>query len=220
MEKLFDITKFDSYKEDNRREVKKANGGLPNDMWETYSAYANTYGGVIILGVREQSDKHWKTTGLKVADKEKLLDNLWNMLHNPQKVNINLLSEANVETYEVDADIIIVIEVPMAKRSQKPVYINNDMFNGTYRRTNSGDYKCTRLQVKAMLRDQTENTVDMDVLDDAEMSDLNSETIQGYRNRHRILKTGHPFERLDDAEYLRSIGAAAISKEDKQLQAC
>ena len=217
MEKLFDITQFDKYKEDNRREVKKANGGLPNDMWETYSAYANTYGGVIILGVKELDDKHWKTTGLKVTDKEKLLDNLWNLLHNPNKVNINLLSESDVETYEVDEDIIIVIEVPMAKRSQKPVYINNDMFNQTYRRTYSGDYKCTRLQVKAMLRDQTENTVDMDVLEDAEMSNLNTETIQGYRNRHRTLKAGHPFERLNDAEYLRSIGAAAISKEDKRL---
>ncbi len=28
-EVIFDITKFDSYKEDNRREVKRANGGLP-----------------------------------------------------------------------------------------------------------------------------------------------------------------------------------------------
>ena len=217
MEKLFNISKFDLYKEDNRREVKKANGGLPNDMWETYSSFANTYGGVIILGVKELDDKHWKTTGLKVADKEKILDNLWNLVHNPKKVNINLLSESDVETYEVDEDIIIVIEVPMAKRSQKPVYINNDMFTGTFRRTHSGDYKCTRLQVKAMLRDQTENTIDMGVLDDAEMSDFNNETIQGYRNRHRTLKAGHPFERLGDAEYLRSIGATAISKEDKKL---
>ena len=27
MEKVFDITEFDSYREDNRREVKKAKGG-------------------------------------------------------------------------------------------------------------------------------------------------------------------------------------------------
>lgn len=114
-------------------------------------------------------------------------------------------------------DIISVITVPMAKRSEKLVYINNDMFNQTYRRSNAGDYKCTRLQVKAILRDQTENTMDMEILDDAELSELNAETIQGYRNRHRTLKAGHPFERLDDAEYLRSIGAAAISRKDKQL---
>lgn len=32
MEELFDLSKFDSYKEDNRREVKKAEGGLPNSL--------------------------------------------------------------------------------------------------------------------------------------------------------------------------------------------
>ena len=133
MANFFDISQFDSYKEDNRREVKRANGGLPNDMWETYSAYANTYGGVIILGVKELDDKHWRTTGLKLKDKEKLLDDLWNLLHNRNKVNINLLTESDVQTYDIGEDIIIVITVPMAKRSEKPVYINNDMFNQTFR---------------------------------------------------------------------------------------
>lgn len=35
MKDIFDISKFDSYKEDNRREVKKANGGLPVSLWDT-----------------------------------------------------------------------------------------------------------------------------------------------------------------------------------------
>ena len=140
-------------------------------------------------------------------------------VNNPQKVNINLLTEDNVETYEVgdNKDVIMVIYVPMAKREQKPVYINNDIFNGTFRRNYEGDYHCTRLQVKTMLRDQAERTIDMEVLDKVPMEDLNYDTIHGYRNSHRSLKEGHPFERLSDHEYLRSIGAAAISEEDGQL---
>mgnify|MGYP000254218980 CR=1 FL=1 len=59
----FDLSQFDEYREDNRREVKKANGGLPISLWDTYSAFANCYGGVIILGVAEN----------KVSKKKKMV---------------------------------------------------------------------------------------------------------------------------------------------------
>lgn len=217
MDNTFVLSQFDEYREDNRREVKKATGGLPVSLWDSYSAFANCYGGVIILGVKEEIDGNWKTTGLQ--NESKLRKDFWDNINNPKKVSINLLSEDDIQTYEVgdNKDIIMVIYVPMAKREQKPVYINNDIFNGTFRRNYEGDYHCTRLQVKTMLRDQTERTMDMEVLDKVPMEDLNYDTIHGYRNSHRTLKEGHPFERLDDHEYLRSIGAAAISEEDGQL---
>lgn len=47
------------------------------------------------------------------------------------------------------------------------------------------------------------------------MEDLEYNTIHGHGNNHRSLKEGHPFERLRDHEYLRNIGATAIS--DGQL---
>ncbi len=217
MEELFEMAKFDSYKEDNRREVKRAEGGLPNSLWDTYSAFANCYGGVIILGVKEDKSGNWYTTGLKNV--AKLKKDLWDTINNRKKVSINLLKDDDVETFSVVGadDVIMVIWVPSAKREQKPVYINDDLFGGTFRRNWEGDYHCTRLQIKTMLRDQAEETMDMEVLEEAEIDDLNQDSIRGYRNSHKSFKPGHPFERLDDNEYLRVIGAAGISKDDKRL---
>ena len=187
MAKVFDISQLDECREDNRREVKKANGGLPISLWDTYSAFANCYGGVIILGVKENEDGSWRTTGLQ--NEAKLRKDFWVTINNRKKVSLNLLSDDDVETYVVgeNNDVIMVIYVPMAKREQKPVYINADIFNGAFRRNYEGDYHCTRLQVKTMLRDQTERTMDMEVLDKVPMEDLNYDTIHGYRNSHRSL---------------------------------
>ena len=115
MSDLFDLSNFDKYKEDNCREVKKAEGGLPIALWESYSSFANSNGGVIILGVGERQDGTWYTTGLKNADK--LKRNFWNTIHDTKKVSINLLSDKNVESYEVNGDTILVIYAvgPMLK---------------------------------------------------------------------------------------------------------
>ena len=175
MSDKFDISQFDSYREDNRFEVKAAEGGLPQSLWETYSAMANTYGGVIICGVRERNDGTWFTTGMKNASK--LLKNFWNQINDRAKVSVNLLRESDVTVYTINDDVIIVIEVPSTDRETKPVYINGDMFRGSFKRNNEGDYHCTEAEVKAMLRDQTRLTMDMKVLVNMELSDFEKESV-------------------------------------------
>ena len=212
---MLDISRFDGYREDNRREIKKAKGGLPKSLWETYSAFANCYGGVIILGVSEQDDGSWVTTGL--TEENKLRKDFWDTVNNSTKVSVNLLSDNDVMIYNDGADSIMVINVPPASREQKPVFINNDIFRGTFRRNWEGDYHCTPGEVRAMLRDQTDQTMDMKVLEDWTVEDLNQETIQAYRNMHRSWKPGHVWGMLDDSEYLRNIGAAVYSKSDDKF---
>ncbi len=217
MKELFDLAKFDSYKEDNRREVKKAEGGLPNSLWDTYSSFANCYGGVIILGVKENEDGSWYTTGLK--DAAKLKKDFWNTINNRKKVSLNILKDDDIEIYEMSHtdDVIMVIYVPIAKREQKPIFINDDLFGGTFRRNWEGDYHCTSSEVKAILRDQTEDTMDMKILENMQMDVLNMETVHAYRNRHMAYRSEHVWEQLKDEDYLERIGAARVSVTDRKI---
>jgi predicted HTH transcriptional regulator len=66
---MINFDSINSFRENNRLEVKKAAGGLPKSIWETYSAFANTNGGLILLGVVEKDDKTLKVVGLDSPEK-------------------------------------------------------------------------------------------------------------------------------------------------------
>lgn len=106
----FDLHKFDEYREDNRVEVKKAEYGLPDNLWETYSSMANTSGGVILLGVGERKDGSFFTIGLQ--NTQKLIKNFWNTVNDRKKVSLNLLTDDDVKVYERNGDKFIAIYVP------------------------------------------------------------------------------------------------------------
>ena len=109
---MIDFSKIDQYRENNRIEAKKALGGLPRSIWETYSAFANTYGGIILLGVEEWADKSLHTVDL--PDPDRLIKEFWDIANNPNKTSVNVLSSKDVFVQEVDGDHIVVIRVPRA----------------------------------------------------------------------------------------------------------
>ncbi len=208
---MIDFMNIEKYKENNRIEAKKALGGLPNSIWETYSAFANTIGGVILLGVEELSDKSLHTVNL--PNPEQLVKDFWNIINNPQKVSVNILTDKDVTIEEVGDCRIVAIRVPRAQRSDKPVYIDGNPISDSYRRNGEGDYKCTKEEVHAMTRDASVKTQDMLVLDNMGLDVIDYDSVRRYRIRMKTYRPGHVWEELEDAGFLYKLGAAGRSED-------
>jgi predicted HTH transcriptional regulator len=208
---MIDFEKLGAYKENNRLEAKKAVGGLPFSVWETYSSFSNTDGGVILLGVEENTDRTLNAVG--VYNPDKMISDFWNTI-NSNKVSVNILKDKNIQIVEYEDKRIIAIEVPRAERTDKPIYINNDIWN-TYRRNGEGDYRCSKESVKAMLRDNSEKTQDMLILENTPFSVFDYDTVKGYRNVMRVTRPNHVWIDLDDDDFLLKLGAIGRGEDEK-----
>ena len=143
---------LEQYREGNRLEAKKAQGGLPESIWETYSAFANARGGLILLGVIETEDKSFAS--VELPDPDQLAADFWNMLNRPGMVSENILEPEDVQIVEAEGHNIVVIRIPKATKKQRPIYIGNDLWSGTYRRSGEGDYRCTTDEIQRMLNEK------------------------------------------------------------------
>ena len=209
---MLDFEKLNAYKENNRLEAKKATGGLPISIWETYSAFANTNGGIILLGVDELSDKSLNIIGLE--NPEKLVTDFWNTVNNTQKVSVNFINDNHLQIVEANGKKIIVIEIPRAERVLRPIYLDNN-YNNVYRRNNDGDYRCSAVVSKAMFRDAAPETQDTVVLEGFTANAFNTDTIRSYKNNFENKHRGHVWENISNDEFLLKIGALALGADNK-----
>jgi ATP-dependent DNA helicase RecG len=191
--------------EDTDFELKAAQGkdGLghvPGALWETYSGMANTVGGVIILGVE---DKSLRILGIRHTSK--VIKALWDGLNDPHIISRNLCQVSDITTIQTEAGPIIRIQVPRATRLQRPVFVRNPI-GGTYRRGHEGDYRVGDADVKRMLAEAMDDSRDSGILAGFTLEDLQSASLQAYRNLFRSTRPGHPWLALDDKEMLRMLG--------------
>lgn len=189
-----------NWTEDYDLEFKSGKGGVPQSLWETYSAMANTHGGVILLGVENDGT----VSGVDHAGKVKKV--LWDLLHNRNKVNINLLTDGDVVDIPHPDGTVVAIKVPQASRDQRPVYIGQNPLTGTYRRNYEGDYRCNEKEVGRLLSDRSETPFESFILEHFTFDDLDPVSLKQYRQRLASHKPSHPWLNEDDQGLLVKLG--------------
>ncbi len=209
-----DILPLLKSKEGVEVEFKSARGGFPNSFWETFSAFANTNGGVIVLGISEKEGR-LMPDGLTEEQVRRHKKNFWDSAHNKGKVSATMLAEGDVTEIEVDEGKVIVFHIPRASYDIRPVYLNNNPLENTYKRNHEGDYHCTEVEVRQMFSDAHHATLPFDnqILTNFSMDDIDIPTLRGYRQRFMLKKEKHPWNELDDFAFLCKLGAYRINRE-------
>lgn len=197
-------------------EFKSGKGGLPGSLWESYSAFANSEGGIIVLGITEKEES-LQVDGLSQTQISKFQQDFWNQVNNKGKVSANILLENHVKSLEVDLGrFILVIQVPAADYRSKPVHIGPDPLRATYKRNHTGDYLCTADEVRQMIADSLPQKPDARILDNYTLDDLDEHTIIQFRQLFRSAKPGHPFLAEEDKGLLTKIGAWRTDRHSKK----
>ena len=207
------ITDFNDYleslltqNESDDLEFKSAAGGFPGSFWDTYSAFANTDGGTIVLGVQEKKGKFY-LDNLTEEQIEKYRKDFWNNVNNTSTISRNLMQKEDVVIGNYKGFAFMLFFVPRTPRELRPVYRTNEPYKGTYKRNYEGDYRCTEREVQRMFADADDSRpADSRILKNYSIDDIDKEALAGYRQLFKGSNPDHPWHTLNDLELLRMLG--------------
>lgn len=199
----FDLKKI---KENENIELKKADNNLPNSLWETYSAFCNTSGGIIILGIEEE--KNGDNIIIGINDIDKMEKDIWNTANNLAKVSYNVIGNGDIYKVKIDDKNIMILDIKEAPHNKKLVYLNRKIEN-TYIRRGEADKKADNGEIGTLMA-----TPKPLLLDNFSMKDLDSETVSKFR---KIIEERYPeknYKNLNDEDFLKEIGAIRLDRKN------
>jgi ATP-dependent DNA helicase RecG len=183
--------------EDGRIEAKRAERKLPESVVDTLSAFANTTGGLILLGVDEAAG--FAVTG--VADPAKVLADLCSVTRD--RVTPPLQPSAGLGI--VEGKTVVWAQINELPRIEKPCYVTSrGLHRGSYIRLGDGDRRLTSEEVQQLIADRGQPQFDVEVVESASVSDLDQHGITELLRRVRQ-SSPRPFSSVDDTTALKML---------------
>ena len=180
-------------------EFKAARAAAPSNALATVSAFANTGGGYIVMGVSE-ADGALKITGVEKVDKVQREFN--SLLRDWQKVSTVLPTELTY--HDIEGKTLLCFYIPEASRTDKPVYLDKDV-DGAYIRKGAESCRCTQDELFNFIRNNGAVSYDAMPIDIDPESFFDAGDLRWYRAQ---LESERPYADSDiaDMEFLETWG--------------
>lgn len=164
-------------------EVKSASRGMPKEIAQSISAFANSLGGVIILGIRESGGFHAVDIDVKSVQAG-LAQAARDLVQPPQMAEILVLS--------FEGKPVVVANVPEAPVREKPCYVRKQgRVGGSYIRTGDGDHQMSLYEIDRFIENQYRVARnDIVPVSDATIEDLDDLLLRGWLARTRETTLG------------------------------
>ena len=178
-------------------EVKKAEGGIPKSLPETVSAFANTDGGLLILGVDEKAG--FVPVGVPPKPLAEALTIACNDAVEPA-------IRAEIDIVEVDGIPVAAALVPALSAAHRPCYVRTQgIERGSYLRGHDGDRHLTTYEIHALFAEHGQPKDDIAPVPDATRNDFDQALVT--RLVERLRRTRGPvFDAQDETTILRMVG--------------
>ena len=199
MEKAELIERIEGY-EWNDIEFKEARHGVPKNAYETVSAFANTKGGHLVFGVRQNGDE-FEIVGVLAVDK--VQSDFLTALRQPNKISVVLDIKEELHRHE-DVDLL-VFHVPEASRAEKPVYLDGNIDRSFVRRGGS-DIRCSVNERDRFLVDAAPERFDGRVIERDPETTFDGDSIRWYRETYERRPGNRSRADLSDLDFLDDMG--------------
>jgi ATP-dependent DNA helicase RecG len=194
--------------EPTRVEAKRATGGLPKSVRETLSAFSNTDGGTILLGVDEQSGFR----PVELPDPAALRDALVQM----SRDDITPPLQISTEIVEIEGFRLVIAEIPPAPADRRPVYVTaQGISGGSYLRGGDGDRHLTESEIALLVAARVQPLYDREAVGGSTAGDLDDDAV---RRTLRRVRSGFPkLAQSDDVTVLYRLGITSGASVESPL---
>ncbi|MER9225801.1 putative DNA binding domain-containing protein [Mesorhizobium sp. M0664] len=184
-------------------EVKEASWAVPRSALETVSAFANSSGGHLVFGVKEEN-RAYEVIG--VIDVDKVQGDLLSQLNSRDKISCQLAIKEDL--LKIDDKHVLVFFIGEAERQRKPVHLDRDIRKSFIRR-GGGDQRCSEEDVRRFLRAADGQRYESEIVDFDLTTAIDTPTLSRYRHRFQTRDPANSCNNFDDAHFLEHWALAA-----------